>query len=187
MANTSMMMRRVDQIGKHSAWFIALGIAFIFGGFLAIVMPILAGVAIAVAVGWVFLFIGIAQLIHAWQVRSWGGVIWQLIIGLLILAGGLSMLIQPIQALLTLTLVLAVVFIVKGVLQVILALNYRPNAAWSWMLIDGILAIVVGVLILFQWPSSAFWAVGTLAGISFMFTGWSYLMLGVAARHLAEA
>jgi uncharacterized membrane protein HdeD (DUF308 family) len=185
MSNAGMMMRRIEDVGRHSGWFIALGVAFIVGGFAAIVMPLVASIAVALAIGWVFVFVGIVQLIHAWQVREWGGVLWQVIIGLIILAGGIGAVIDPISAALTLTLLIGVVFLAKGIMQIILGLNLRPHPAWAWVLGAGVLAVLVGLIVLFSWPFSGAWVLGTLAGISLMFTGWSYIMMATAARQMA--
>jgi uncharacterized membrane protein HdeD (DUF308 family) len=187
MSSTGMMMRRLDQVGRHSGWFMALGVAFIVGGFLALIMPLVAGIAVALAVGWVFIFVGIIQLIHAWQIRGWGGVVWQMIIGLIILAGGIALITDPIVGTLTLTLLLGIVFIAKGIMQIIFGVNYRPHMGWGWIVGAGVLSAVVGVLILFSWPISAAWALGTLAGISLIFSGWSYIAIAMAANRMAAA
>jgi uncharacterized membrane protein HdeD (DUF308 family) len=186
MANTGMMtMRRLEDVGRHSGWFIALGIAFIVGGFLALLMPLVASVAVALLVGWVFILVGIVQLVHAWQIRDWGGAIWQTIIGLVILVGGIAMVIDPIVAALTLTILVGVVFLVKGVAQIVLATNLRPRGGWQWVLAAGILSVLVGLMILLAWPLSGAWVLGTLAGLSFILTGWSYVMMAMAARRVA--
>ena len=67
-------------------------------------------------------------------------------------------------------------------MQLILGFSLRPHAAWGWIVAAGALAIVVGVMILASWPSSAAWVLGTLAGISLIFSGWSYIMIALAAR-----
>jgi uncharacterized membrane protein HdeD (DUF308 family) len=77
------------------------------------------------------------------------------------------------------------VFVAKGIVQLTFAFRMRPHAAWGWIAAAGVLAIVVGLMILFSWPSSAAWALGTLAGISLIFSGWSYIMIALGARQLA--
>jgi uncharacterized membrane protein HdeD (DUF308 family) len=185
MANTGMTMRRLDDIGRHSGWFIAVGVAFIIGGALALLMPLVASIAVALAIGWVFILVGVAQLVHAWQIREWGGVVWQIIIGVVILAGGIAMVIDPILAAISLTLLVGLVFIMKGAAQIVLGFNLRPHGGWQWVLGAGVLAVAVGLLILFSWPISGAWVLGTFAGISLMFSGWSYIMMAMAARRIA--
>jgi len=184
MTDTTMSLGSAGEIRKHTGWFIALGIVFIIGGALAIAMPLFAGIAVALAVGWSLIFLGVVQLVQAWSMRSWGGVAWQIVIGLLFVIGGIGMLVNPIVAAVTLTLLIGVVFIAKGVVQIMLGFRYRPHSGWGWMLAAGILAIIVGLMILASWPFSAAWAPGTLAGISLVFSGWSYIAIALAARRV---
>jgi len=185
MTDISMSLTGAGEVRKHTGWFIALGVVFIIGGVLAIAMPLLAGVAVALAVGWALIVLGIVQLIQAWSMRSWGGVAWQIVIGLLFVVGGISMLVNPIVAAITLTLLIGIVFIAKGVVQLILGFRFRPHSGWGWMVAAGIIAVLVGLMILASWPFSAAWAPGTLAGISLVFSGWSYIAIALAARRLA--
>ena len=186
MSDMTMSLGPVGEIRKHSGWFIALGVAFIIGGVFAITAPLVASIAVALVVGWSLIFVGIVQLIHSWSTRDWGGFIWQVIIGLIILAGGISMIIDPIVATVTLTLLLGLVFIAKGAMQLILGFRFRPHANWGWIVAAGVVAIVLGVMILVQWPTSSIWVLGTLAGISLIFSGWSYIMIALAARRLTN-
>lgn len=187
MTDASMTLNAVEQIRRHSTWFIVLGIVFIVGGVFAIAMPFIAGLAVTVVFAVVLAWIGIMQIIQAWSVKSWGGFIWQLIIGLIMLIGGAAIWIDPILGALTLTIVVAAVFIAKGVFQIVMGLQMRPHTGWGWVLTAGILAILVGLIIWLSWPVSTAWALGTLAGISFIFSGWSYIMVAMAAKQLDTA
>jgi uncharacterized membrane protein HdeD (DUF308 family) len=184
MTDMTMALGGTGEIRKHTGWFIVLGIVFIIGGALAIAMPLLAGIAVALAVGWALVFLGVVTLVQAWSMRSWGGIIWQIVIGVLFVLGGLSMLLNPLSGAVTLALVLGIVFVAKGVMQLILGYRYRPHAGWGWIIASGIIAVIVGLMILSDWPVSAAWAPGTLAGISLVFSGWSYLAIALAARRV---
>jgi uncharacterized membrane protein HdeD (DUF308 family) len=180
-----MMMRRIDDIGQHAWWFTALGVVFIVGGVIALIYPFLATVTAALVVGWVFVFVGVATLIHAWQISSWGGVAWQVVIGLIILLGGIAAIIDPISAAIGLTLLVGIIYLAKGIAQIVMGFNLRPMRAWVWVLAAGILAVLVGLIIIFSWPFSGTWVLGTLAGISLIFSGWAYIMMAMAARQVA--
>ena len=185
MSSTGMMMRRIDDVGQHAWWFTALGVVFIIGGAIALIYPFLASVAAALVVGWVFIFVGVLTLIHAWQVSGWGGVVWQVIIGLIILVGGIAAIIDPISAAIGLTLLIGVVYFAKGIAQIVMGFNLRPLRAWGWVLAAGILSALVGLIIIFSWPFSGTWVLGTLAGISLIFSGWAYIMMAMTARQIA--
>ncbi|KAB2869400.1 MAG: HdeD family acid-resistance protein [Bauldia sp.] len=179
-----MRMNAIDSIRNNWGWFLALGIIFIVGGVFAIFAPGAASLAVTLVVAIVFMWVGIMQIIGAFSDRSGGGFIWQLLIGLIMLIGGLAVYFNPVLGALTLTIVVAAMFIAKGVFQVIMAFQIRPHGSWGWVLVAGILAIVVGLLIWSEWPISGLWALGTLAGISLIFSGWSYVMMAMLARRV---
>lgn len=182
MTNKDMTMGAIGEIREHSTWFIVLGIVFIVGGVFAIAMPLAGTLVATLAVGWALIVVGALQLIQSWSIRTWGGFIWQLVIGLIILVGGISVLVDPIVAALTLTLLVGVIFIAKGIVQLVLGFQFRPNANWGWIVAAGVLAVILGLMILAQWPFSGVWVLGTLVGISLIFSGWSYIMIAMAAR-----
>ena len=182
MTNTDMTMGTVGEIRQHANWFIALGVVFVIGGVFAIAMPLYSSIAVTLVVGWTLIVVGIVQLIQSWSIRTWGGFIWQLVIGLIILVGGIAVIVDPIVAAVTLTLLVGAIFIAKGVIQLVLGFQFRPNANWGWIVAAGLLAVILGFLILMQWPFSGVWVLGTLAGISLIFSGWSYIMIAMAAR-----
>jgi uncharacterized membrane protein HdeD (DUF308 family) len=166
-------------------WLLAIGIIFVIGGILAIAAPGIASLAVALVVAVVFAWVGIMQIIHSFSDKSWAGFAWQLIIGIIMLAGGLAVYFNPVLGTLTLTLVVAAMFIAKGIFQLILGFRMRPAGGWGWIVAAGVLSILVGLLIWIQWPISGLWALGTLAGISLIFTGWSYIAMSMAVRRLA--
>ncbi len=185
MANTAMMLGATGEVRRHTGWFIALGIAFIIGGVLAIALPLLAGLVVAVLVGWMLIVLGVVTLVQAWSMRTWGGFAWQLVIGIVFVLGGFDMAFFPLSGAVTLTLVLGVIFLIKGVAQIIMGFRYRPHSGWGWMISAGALAAVVGLMILSSWPLSAAWVPGTLVGISLIFSGWSYIAVALAVRRVA--
>ena len=71
-------------------------------------------------------------------------------------------------------------------LKTIYAFRMRPLAGWGWLLFDGILSLVIGMMLWVQFPSSALWALGILAGISILISGWTMVMLGVAIGKLVD-
>src|SRR5580658_6379850 len=94
-------------MNKSSGWSITLSILMILAGLLAIIIPPLAGIAATVLIAWLLEFCGIAHLIYCWHRRSGGGVLWEFLVGLLYLAAGIYILINPVAGLASLTIVLA--------------------------------------------------------------------------------
>jgi uncharacterized membrane protein HdeD (DUF308 family) len=133
----------------------------------------------------ILVWIGVMQVIQAFSVKGWGGFLLQLVIGVIMDLGGSAIWVDPIVGALTLTIVIAATFIAKGVFQVILAFRMKPAGGWGWILVAGIVSIAVGLIIWRGWPMSTAFALGTLAGVSLIFSGWSYVMIAMAARRLA--
>jgi uncharacterized membrane protein HdeD (DUF308 family) len=171
-------------VKKSVGWSIGLSVLLIVAGLVAIAAPQLAGIAVSVFVGWVLVFSGAIHLVFAWHLRSTGGVLWELLVGIVYICIGVYLLRQPVAGLATLTLAIAIYLFAEGVLELILAFGMRPMAGWGWLLFDAIITLILAVLIWRTWPSSTEWVIGTLVGISMLFSGISRLMLSLAARSL---
>jgi uncharacterized membrane protein HdeD (DUF308 family) len=130
---------------------------------------------------------GVAQTIHAFAARSWGGFFWGLLVGLLYLAAGIVMWLNPIAGVVTLTVFLAAVLVVDGIFRSILAFQIRPRAGWFWLLLGGIVGIVLGLMIWQQLPSSALSVLGLLLGINLVFSGFTFLMLAMSGTAATTA
>jgi uncharacterized membrane protein HdeD (DUF308 family) len=167
-----------DEITHHRGWFIFLGVLLIIAGACAIAFPFLGTLAVEVWAAVAFAIAGVAQTVHAFAARSWGGFLLGLLVGLLYLATGVVLWLNPIGGMVALTVFLAAVLVVDGVFRSILAFQIRPRAGWSWLLIGGIIGIIFGVMIWQQLPSSAVWVLGLLLGINLVLSGVTFLMLG---------
>ena len=177
----------VDQssvgIARHaSTWSIVWGVLLIVAGMLAIGAPFLAAVAVTALIGWLIVFAGIVHLAIAFHSHGAGSVIWKLLVGLAYVCFGLYVIMHPVIGLASLTLILASLFLIEGILQVILFFKMRSLQGSNWMLIDGVITLLLGLLIYVQWPSSSAWAIGTLVGISMIMSGVSRVMLSLAVR-----
>jgi uncharacterized membrane protein HdeD (DUF308 family) len=169
-----------DQVVQHRGWFIFLSILLIVAGAAAIAFPILSTFAVELWAGIALAIAGVAQTIHALASRSWGGFLWGLLVGLLYLAAGVVLWLNPIAGVVTLTAFLAAVLVVDGVFRSILAFQIRSRPGWFWLLLGGIVGIVLGVMIWQQLPSSALTILGLLLGINLIFSGFSFLMLAMS-------
>jgi uncharacterized membrane protein HdeD (DUF308 family) len=171
-------------VQKSVGWSIGLSILMILAGCLAIAVPQAAGIAVNLLVAWLLVFSGAAHLVFAWHTRTAGGVVWELLLGILYIFVGTYLLFRPVAGLASLTLALAIYLFAKGVLELILSFRLRPMPGSGWLLFDGIVALILGVMIWRTWPSSTEWVIGTLVGISMLFSGISRLMISLAARRL---
>jgi uncharacterized membrane protein HdeD (DUF308 family) len=156
---------------RSRGWSVFLGFLLVVAGVLYIAAPWIAGIAASIFFGWLILLAGIAHLVYAWSERGAGAILWQVLIGLVYLAAGIWLLLMPVVGVVALTLVLAWYIALEGVLELLSYSRLRRLPGSVWFLIDGIVSLLLAGLIFFHWPSSSLWAVGTLVGISLLFSG----------------
>ena len=101
----------------HWGWFLTLGILFIIGGIAAIAFPLLSTIATKVALGWIFMIGGVLLIIHSFSVKGWQGFLFSLLIGILYLVAGGWLAFFPFTGIITLTILLAAMFLAEGVLK----------------------------------------------------------------------
>jgi len=165
---------------------IGLSVLMIMAGFLAIALPQVAGITVNLLVAWLLVFTGCIHLVFAWYTRSTGAFLWGLLMGILYIFIGGYLLFRPVAGLASLTLALAIYLFAEGVLELVLSFVLRAMSGSGWLMFDGIITLILGVMILRTWPSSTEWVIGTLVGISMLFSGVSRLMLSLAANSLTS-
>jgi uncharacterized membrane protein HdeD (DUF308 family) len=163
------------------------GILVFVCGILAISLPLETSIGIVILLAWLILFAGISHLIFAFHSHSVGGFLWQVLLAMIYGAAAIYMLMNPLLGVLSLTLVLAVFLLVEGILELVLYFRIRQVRHAGWVLFDGIVTLILGALIWAHWPSSAVWVIGTLVGISLIFSGISRFMLSLAVRNISPA
>ena len=171
-----------DLMKKSKGWFIAAGALLIVVGMAAIALPFIAAIAIEALVGWILIISGVVQVIHSFRALSTGKCILRLLSGILYLGIGIMFLVYPLQGVLTLTLLLAILFMFEGLMKITVSLQIKPAKNWGWLLTSGIAALVVAGIIWSGWPSTAAWVIGLLVGINLIFGGWTMLMLSAVAK-----
>jgi len=171
---------------KITGWYIVAAVLFIVLGMFAIIEPAVAGLGVTLLVGWLLIFGGIAHLIAAFKGGGARHVVLQILIGVAYLVGGIYCLTHPLLAIGTLTLLLAAVILAGGVLEIISYFRLKGEGASGWMLFNGVIAILLGGMIWFHWPSSSVWAIGILVGVNLLMTGMTRLMFGLAARKVLK-
>jgi len=171
---------------RNAGGLIALGVVTVIAGFLAMGSPLLSGLGVTLLVGIAMVIGGVARTIGAFQAGSFGQGALAFIGGILTFAAGMILAGRPGFGLTTLTLMLGGYLVVDGVSGAILAFHARPGKGWGWMLFSAGMGVLLGFLLLREWPLSGLWAVGTLVGINLVFAGFSLVSVGSSARALAK-
>jgi uncharacterized membrane protein HdeD (DUF308 family) len=166
---------------------IGLAILMIVLGLLAIALPLATGIGVSILVGWIVVFGGFTYLAYAFAAQGAGAFLWRILIGIVYVVGGFYLVFHPALALQSLTLVLAAILVAEGVLQMIAFFQFRSLPGSGWVLFDGIVTLLLGIMIGYPWPFSSGWAIGTIVGINLLVSGFTRLMYSVAARRELKA
>jgi len=171
----------LEALSKSRGWLIAGGLLSIFIGFMAMSFPLLFSVVIAQVLAIFALISGVTSLALALFGKHVAHRILNIVFALLYIATGIALLLCIASGIAAITLVLAVFLIVEGISSIIGALKLRGHKGWSWSLVNGVAALILGIMVYLRWPSDSAWVIGLLYGINSLFFGMSILMLGLGA------
>jgi uncharacterized membrane protein HdeD (DUF308 family) len=174
----------ISPIRAHWRAFLIEGIVLVLLGLAAIALPLFAGLAIAILVGWLILIGGVVGLMTTFLARAAPGFWWSLLSAVLWLAAGVALLAWPAAGLVYFTILLILWFAVEGVAMILYALSHRRGATarWAWVLVTGIIDLGLAVLLLAGLPGTAAWAIGLLVGINLLSAGLSLTAMALVAR-----
>jgi len=174
-------------IKKASPWLIVWSTVTFICGILAIILPLTISFGIALIIGCLILAAGIGHLFFAFDTRSIGGFLWQILLSLLYAMAAICLVVNPLFSVLSLSLFLAIFLLLEGILEFALYFRLRRFHHSIWLLIDGIGTSVLGILMLSQWPPASPEIIGALIGISLMLSAVSRLIFTMAIRALNPA
>jgi len=159
-----------------------LGVVSIIAGVLALLNPFPASLAAVQLAAWAFLIIGAVQIFEAFRAESWGGKLWTLLLGVVAVLVGINLLGKPLAGLVTLTLVLGVMFIVSGIFKFIVGWRVHKTEFKIAVLLSGAVSLIIGLIIMSNFPASAATSLGILLGIELISNGISATALGLSRR-----
>jgi len=164
--------------GRPIGWAIVL----ILFGVGTITVAVVAPMGISVIMSWLIQAVGAFLFIHAIESRQEGHLPWKVVVGLLYVCFGFYLLKHPVPTGPVLTLLLTTFFVAEAVLDFAGYIQGRKAGASAWILFDGVITLLLGLLAWKQWPSSSLQTIGILVGISMMTSGTTRTMLSLAAR-----
>ncbi|MGP0018610.1 MAG: HdeD family acid-resistance protein [Candidatus Sulfotelmatobacter sp.] len=176
-----------DIARQASTLSILWGVLLIIFGMVAIGSPFLAAVAVNILVAWLIVLAGVVHVMLGVRTHGAGSMIWKVLVGLAYLFFGVYLILHPVLGVASLTLLLALLFLIEGCLEIILFFNLRALGGSIWLLVDAVITLLLGGMIYVHWPSSSAWAIGTLVGVSMIMSGVSRIMLSLAVRKAAGA
>jgi uncharacterized membrane protein HdeD (DUF308 family) len=179
-------LQRALASALHEHWklYVVEGIVLLALGFIAIVIPPLATLAVTILLGWLFFISGIVGIFTSFWMRQAPGFWWSLLSAVLGIVVGVSLLAMPLSGALSLTVVLIAFFIIEGVATILFAAEHRRELSgqWGWMLASGLVDLLLSVMIAAGLPSTAAWAIGLLVGINMIFGGTALIGMALHAK-----
>jgi uncharacterized membrane protein HdeD (DUF308 family) len=162
-------------------WFLAFGIVLMVLGIVAVIRSTTATIVSMVFFGWLLVLSSVIQIVEAFMVGRWEGFFLAMLIAILFGIVGLLMVVRPVISAEALTFLMSVFFLLGGLYQLVAAVwTHLPG--WGWHAMNGVIAAVMGVLILAQWPVSGLWVIGLFVGIDLIFYGWAWVALALDLR-----
>lgn len=171
-----------EDIKKRSTWSIFMGILTALLGVFLITYPLAAAAITTLLLGWVLIFVGIAQFVFALHSQTAGNFFLKVFLGLLYGIAGVALAFLPLLGVAALTVILGLLLVVYGFGAAVAAFGMRPVDGWGWFLFDGVATLLVGILVLAKWPLSSLWAIGTLVGVAVLMGGISKIMIATKIR-----
>jgi uncharacterized membrane protein HdeD (DUF308 family) len=159
-------------IARARSWSVTLGVLLIIVGIFAMIVPLFATLVLITVIGWMLVLAAIEQAVHAFQTRSEGGFLFKVLLAVLYAIVAVMLLRRPVSGAIAATAIIATLFVLDGIMEMVLALQLRHVSRRSgWLFAGGMLSLIFGGIILYSFPVSAVWTIGLLVGIRLVFKG----------------
>lgn len=181
-----MLAAYASTLRAQWGWMLALGVCLLILGIIAVADSLAFTVASMLLFGWILVIAGVVAGIQAIRHRGSGHVFLFVLNAVLSIVLGVMLIRSPLGGAAIFTLLLAMYFLVAGVFRAVTAFSMHGLRGWGWVLFDGVITLVLGILIWAQWPVSGLWVIGLFIGIDLIVVGWSQMMLALAVRALPK-
>ncbi len=163
-------------------WILALGIIYVVAGFIALGSVVAATVVSVFVVGIMMIVAGIAEVVNAFQIKTWGKFLFWLLIGVLYIVAGFVTFENPLLVAVFLTFALGFSLVISGIMRIVLAFSLKSERSWVWVALSGVITLLLGLLVLARWPVSSLYILGLFLAIDLIFAGAGWIGLGLGLR-----
>ncbi len=174
------------RYSKNWVWFLSWGILLMVVGLAAIGVSTLTTLLSVLFLGVVLMVGGVVVIVDTFKFwwGHWNGFILHLAIAIFYLIIGGMLVKNPVISSIALTFVIGVLYLILGIFRLIYSLAFQLPQ-WGWGLVNSIISLLIGILILYSWPTSGLFVIGLFIGIDLFVAGWVYLMIALAGRNFA--
>src|SRR5580693_354768 len=175
----------LEPLRAKSGWIITLGAVFVIAGIIALGSVVMATAATVFVVGIMMVIAGVAEVINAFQIKTWGKFLLWLLLGALYIVAGFFAFENPLLAAAVLTLLLGFSLLVSGVMRIVLAFSLQETMPWIWVAFSGVITFLLGLLIVSKWPVSSLYVLGIFLGVDLVIAGAGWIGVGLGLRRYA--
>lgn len=172
-----------EGLKKNWGWTVAFGALLSIAGGFALSTVIMTTAATMIFVGFAMMVGGFAEILHGFAMRTWGHFFWMLVMGGFYLLAGAMVVRNPLFAATFVTLLIGASLLASGIVRTYIAVQLPSGGAKGFLVFSAILTLVVGALIIAQWPSSSLWVIGTFLGVDLFFAGMGWVGVGLTMRN----
>jgi uncharacterized membrane protein HdeD (DUF308 family) len=176
----------LEPLRAKSGWIVALGVVYVIAGVIALGSVVFATVVSVFVVGIMMLIAGVAEVINAFQIKTWGKFLLWLLLGALYIVAGFLTFDNPLLAAAVLTLLLGVALIASGIMRIVLGFSMRRGTPWGWVVFSGVVTLLLGLIVVAHWPVSSLYVLGVFLGIDLIIAGIGWIGVGSGLRRLTS-
>ena len=175
----------LEPLRAKSGWIAALGVVYVIAGVIALGSVVFATVVSVFIVGIMMLIAGVAEVVNAFQIKTWGKFLLWLLLGALYIFAGFVTFENPLLAAAVLTLLLGFSLLASGVMRIVLAFSMKDEMPWIWVALSGVITLLLGLIILAHWPVSGLYILGLFLGIDLIIAGVGWIGIGLGLKRHA--
>lgn len=173
------------RLSRSFGWLTVLGALLVVAGLVGLVYTGVATLTSMILFGWLLLIGGIVGLLHAIDSRGseyfWLGVV----VAALNIAAGIVVIRHPHGTAEALTMFAALLFLTGGVFRLVGSVVVR-GPQFGWTLLQGAFGLLLGLLVLFDWPHSSLYVLGLFFSLALLFDGLGLIAMGVGGRRIVS-
>ena len=149
-------------------------------GFILLSFPLMLGLSAVWVSGFVLGVAGLVRLVQCITRREdrW----WNLLAAILYLVVGVFTVLMPMLSMEWWTLFIGACLFTVGITRMGVAIGMRRSNGGFWRFFNALISLVLGVMIIWGWPESSAWFIGTLIAVEMIFSGWTLMFLALAPR-----
>jgi uncharacterized membrane protein HdeD (DUF308 family) len=171
-----------QEIARRARWSVFMGVLTAAIGVVMIIHPIATAAVSTLFLGWALIIAAAAQFVFAFTSQTAGNFFLKLLLGVLYGIAGIALAFFPLAGVVTLTALLGAMLVFEAVVETVIAFALPAVMARGWFLFSALASLVLGLLILFHWPSSSAWAIGTLVGAAVLVNGITRIAISSRVR-----